>query len=83
MEHKMSNSDLTLHVRRILIEEAAPALGLETSGLEVVEVVDGIARVRMGSVCTGCPSTLMMVIHGLESELRRRVPEIRCLEALP
>jgi Fe-S cluster biogenesis protein NfuA len=80
----MNNSaDLTFRVRRILMEEAAPALGLDTSSLEVPDTADGIARVRLGKVCSGRPSTLMTVIHGLESELRRQVPEIRCLEVLP
>jgi Fe-S cluster biogenesis protein NfuA len=80
----MSHStNLTDCVRRILIEELAPALDLDSAALEVLDVSDGIARVRLGSVCSGCPSALMTVINGLESELRKRIPEISCLEALP
>jgi Fe-S cluster biogenesis protein NfuA len=76
-------TDLKDRVTRILVEEIAPALNLDGAALEVLDVADGGVRVRLGGVCSGCPSTLMMVIHGIEQELRRRIPEIKHLEALP
>jgi Fe-S cluster biogenesis protein NfuA len=39
--------------------------------------------VRLGGVCTGCPSTIMAVVMGLEQELRQRIPEVEYLEAVP
>ena len=77
------SADLIDRVRRILTEELGPALRLDGSAIEVLDIHDGVARVRLGGVCSGCPSTLMMVIHALETELRRRVPAITCLEVLP
>ena len=77
------SADLIDRVRRILTDELGPALRLDGSAIEVLDIHDGVARVRLGCVCSGCPSTLMMVIHGLETELRRRVPAITCLEVLP
>ena len=68
---------------RFLAEEAAPALHLDGSGLEVVEIRDGVARVRLGGVCAGCPGTIMAVITGIEHEVRRRFPEIDYIEAVP
>jgi Fe-S cluster biogenesis protein NfuA len=76
------SADLIDRVRLILTEELGPALRLDGSAIEVLDIHDGVARVRLGGVCSGCPSTLMMVIHGLETELRRRVPAITCLEVL-
>jgi Fe-S cluster biogenesis protein NfuA len=76
-------ADLIDRVRRILTDELGPALGLDDSAMEVLDIQEGVARVRLGGVCSGCPNTLMMMIHGLESELRRRVPGITCLEVLP
>jgi Fe-S cluster biogenesis protein NfuA len=75
--------DLKGRVARVLQEEVAPALHLDGSAIEVLEVRDGVARVRLGSVCAGCPGTVMSVLMGLEQELRRRVPEIDYLEAVP
>jgi Fe-S cluster biogenesis protein NfuA len=75
--------DVKERISRILTEELGPALGLDSAAIEVLRVADGVAQLRLGSVCPGCPSTLMTVIHGLEQELRRRIPEVRCLEVLP
>jgi Fe-S cluster biogenesis protein NfuA len=77
------STDLKDRVKRILLEEIAPALDLDAAALEVLDVADGGVQVRLGGVCSGCPSTLMTVIHGMEQELRRRIPEIKYLEALP
>jgi Fe-S cluster biogenesis protein NfuA len=70
-------------VARILTEEVAPALQLDSSALEVCDVSGGVVRVRLGGVCAGCPNTLMAVIMGLEQELRRRMPEVEFLEVVP
>jgi Fe-S cluster biogenesis protein NfuA len=75
--------ELKERLRKVLTEEIGPALDLDGGAIEVLDVGDGVARLRLGGVCQGCPSTLMTVIHGLEEELRRRLPEIDCLEALP
>jgi Fe-S cluster biogenesis protein NfuA len=75
--------DLKERLRKVLTEEIGPALDLDGAAIEVLDVSDGVARLRLGGVCSGCPSTLMTVIHGIEQELRRRLPEIECLEAVP
>ncbi len=70
-------------LREILVSEIGPALELDGRAIEVLDVSDGVARVRLGNVCGSCPSTLMYVIHGIERELRSRLPEVRYLEAVP
>jgi Fe-S cluster biogenesis protein NfuA len=75
--------NLKERVERILKEEVAPALHLDSSAIEVVDIRDRVAQVRLGSACAGCPGTIMSVLMGLEQELRRQVPEIDYLEAVP
>jgi Fe-S cluster biogenesis protein NfuA len=75
--------DLKERVAQILRDEIGPALGLDSAALEVLAVHNGVAQVRFSGACRGCPSRLMAVIHGIEQELRRRVPEIDYLEAVP
>lgn len=70
-------------VRRILAEEVCPALHLDGAALEVIDVQDGVVQLRLNGICASCPSTLMTVIMGMEQELRRRLPEVEYLEALP
>jgi Fe-S cluster biogenesis protein NfuA len=74
---------LKIRVARILTEEVAPALAMDGAGLEVLDVADGVVRLRLGGTCSGCPSTVMAAIMGIEQELRRRVPEVEYLEAVP
>jgi Fe-S cluster biogenesis protein NfuA len=69
-------------VARVLAEEVAPALAMDGAGLEVVEVSDGVVRLRLSGACACCPGTVMAVITGIEQELRRRVPEVEYVEAV-
>jgi Fe-S cluster biogenesis protein NfuA len=77
------NGELRSRVEHALRHEIAPALLLDGNGIEVLEVADGIASVRLTGVCAGCPATIMTVITSLEDELRRRVPEVEVLEVVP
>jgi Fe-S cluster biogenesis protein NfuA len=67
-------------VVRILAEEVAPALEMDNTGLEVIDVTDGVVRLRLDGACSGCASSLMAIIMGIEQELRRRVPEVEYVE---
>ena len=75
--------DLKARVARVLAEQVGPALAMDGTAIEVVDVSDGVAQVRLGGVCSGCPSTIMTVIMGIEQELRKHVPEVEYLEAVP
>ena len=72
--------DLRDRVEHALKHEIAPALLLDGNGIEVLEVVNGIASVRLTGVCAGCPATILGVITSLECELRKKIPEIEILE---
>ena len=76
-------SDLKERVSRALAEHVGPALEMDGTAIEVLDVTDGVARVRLGGVCAGCPSSVMVVLMGIEQELRRHVPEVDYLEAVP
>ncbi len=75
--------DLRSRVEHALKVEIAPALLLDGNGIDVLDVSDGIAQVRLTGVCAGCPATIMTVIVSLEAELRKRVPEVEVIEAVP
>ena len=79
----MKSDDLKTRVEQILRAEVAPALELDGSAIEVLDVTDGVARLRIGGACAGCPATIWTIINGIEQELRQRIPEIEYLEAVP
>jgi len=77
------DEDLKTRVARVLTDEVAPALQLDGQALEVCGVNEGIVQLRLGGVCSGCPSTLWAVVNGIEHELRQRFPEVDYIEVLP
>jgi Fe-S cluster biogenesis protein NfuA len=77
------SDDLKTRVARVLSEEVAPALQMDGAAVELLDVSDGVARVRLLGACGGCPSTIQAVVLGLDQELCRRVPEIAYVEAVP
>jgi Fe-S cluster biogenesis protein NfuA len=77
------NMDLRARVDSVIRTEIAPALDLDGTAVEVLGVENGCARVRLNGACAGCPATVMFVIHGIEAELRKHVPEVEYLEAVP
>ncbi|HMC89305.1 MAG TPA: NifU family protein [Gemmataceae bacterium] len=70
-------------VAQVLESEVKPALHMNGTEIEVLDVQDGVVQVRLHGTCTGCPSTIMAVIMGIEEELRKRIPEVQYLEAVP
>ncbi len=77
------DGDLKQRVARVLAEEVGPALHMDGADIELVDLVDGVARVRLLGTCAGCPSTILAVLMGIEHELRQRIPEVEYLEAVP
>ena len=79
----MADDDLKARVETVLRAEVAPALELDGAAIEVIEVIDGVARVRLNGACAGCPATIWTLINGIEQELREgAVQDIRDERAL-
>jgi Fe-S cluster biogenesis protein NfuA len=78
-----TSDNLKSRVTAALAEHVGPALEMDGTLLEVLDVTDGVARIRLGSVCGNCPSSIMLVVNGIEEELRKHIPEIAYIEAVP
>ena len=74
---------LKSRVTAALAQHVGPALEMDGTLLEVLDVTDGVARIRLGGVCGNCPSSIMLVVNGIEEELRKHVPEVAYIEAVP
>jgi Fe-S cluster biogenesis protein NfuA len=77
------NDSLKDRVRQAIATHVAPALTMDDSEIELVDVSDGIAQVRFHGACGSCPSSVMTLIMSIEQELRRHVPEVEFVEAVP
>lgn len=74
--------ELRDRVELALKTDVAAALGLDGARIDVVDVADGIASVRLAGVCGGCPATVWTLLGSIESELKARVPEVELVEAV-
>ncbi len=79
----MTDPELRARVEAVLRVKVAPALEMDGTTLDVLDVEGGCARVRLNGACAGCPATVMFLVRGMEEELRKHVPEVEYLEAVP
>jgi Fe-S cluster biogenesis protein NfuA len=77
------SESLKQRIADALARNVAPALDMDGTQLEVLDVADGIARIRLGGACGNCPSSIMAAVMGIEQELRKHVPEVEFIEAVP
>ncbi len=65
------------------IEEIRPALQRDGGDVELVDVEDGIVKVRLAGACHGCPMAAMTLQMGIERKVKHDVPEVKGVEAVP
>jgi Fe-S cluster biogenesis protein NfuA len=75
------SSDLRERVEQALRQDLLPTL-FEGMDVEVLEVSDGIARIRFPVSCSRCPGSILAIVTLLEDELRKKIPEIEVLEVV-
>ena len=64
------------------LEELRPQLQADGGDIELVEVKNGIVKVKMKGACAGCPMSTMTLQLGVESFLKKKIPEIARVEAV-
>lgn len=65
-----------------VINRIRPAVQMDGGDIELIEVVDGLVKLRLVGSCSGCPSSMMTLKMGIERAIRAEVPEIVGVEAL-
>jgi|TARA_B100000035_G_C20538192_1_gene352678 Fe-S cluster biogenesis protein NfuA len=75
------SEDLKERVEKSL-DTIRPALMADGGNVELVDVEDGIAKVRLQGACGTCPSALMTLKQGIEVRVKEDVPEIQEVEAV-
>ena len=75
------SDDLKKRVEKSL-DTIRPALMADGGNVELVDVEDGIVKVRLQGACGTCPSALMTLKHGIEVRVKEDVPEILEVEAV-
>jgi len=62
--------------------EIRPRLQADGGDIEFVDVKDGVVKVKLKGACAGCPMSTMTIQMGVESYLKRKIPEVTKVEAI-
>ncbi len=66
-----------------VIEKIRPNLQADGGDVEFVDVTeDGVVKVRLLGACKGCPMSQMTLKMGIESYLKKMVPEVRRVDSV-
>ena len=65
-----------------VINRIRPAVQMDGGDIELVDVTDGIVKLRLVGSCHGCPSSMMTLKAGIERAILAEVPEVKGVEAL-
>jgi Fe-S cluster biogenesis protein NfuA len=64
------------------IEKIRPFLQRDGGDIELVDVKDGVVKVRLKGACGCCPMAQMTLKNGVEKALQEEIPEIKSVEAV-
>jgi Fe-S cluster biogenesis protein NfuA len=65
-----------------VLETIRPALQADGGDIELVDVVDGVVKVRLRGMCSGCPMASMTLKNGVEARLKEAIPEVKSVEGV-
>ena len=74
-------SDIKKAVEQAL-EKIRPMLQRDGGDIELVEVTDGVVKVRLTGACKGCPMSQMTLKQGVEKMLMKEVPGLKEVQAV-
>ena len=64
------------------LKEIRPSLQADGGDVELVDVENGIVKVRMTGACGGCPMSQMTLKQGIERRIKEARPEILSVDAV-
>jgi Fe-S cluster biogenesis protein NfuA len=65
------------------LEDVRPHLQMDGGDVELVEVTDeGVVKVKLTGSCAGCPMSQMTLKWGVENYLKKKIPEVKSVEAI-
>ncbi len=65
-----------------VLETIRPSLMADGGNVELVDIEDGVVKVRLVGSCSSCSSSIMTLKMGIERALKKAIPMVRCLEAV-
>ncbi len=60
-----------------VLNKIRPMLQADGGDVELVDVEDGVVKVRLQGACVGCPMSQMTLKNGIERLLKNDIPEVK------
>ncbi len=64
-----------------VLDKIRPSLKADGGDVELIDVNDGIVKVRLQGACAGCPMSQMTLKNGIERLLKQEIPEVKSVES--
>lgn len=64
------------------IEKIRPFLQRDGGDIELVDIVDGVVKVRLKGACGGCPMAQITLQEGVGRAIKKEVPEVVRVESV-
>jgi len=65
-----------------LLNKIRPMLQADGGDVELVDVQDGVVKVKLTGACAGCPMSRLTLKNGIEKVLKKEIPEIKSVEGV-
>ena len=59
------------------IDEIRPFLQADGGNIELIDVQEGIVKVKLVGACGSCPMSQLTLKRGVEARLKARIPEVK------
>lgn len=60
-----------------ILAQVRPTLQSDGGDVELVDVNEGVVRLKLKGACAGCPMATMTLRHGIERILKEKIPEVK------
>ena len=60
-----------------VLDKIRPSLQADGGDVELVNVEQGIVKVKLTGACAGCPMSQMTLKMGIEKLLKKEIPEVK------
>ena len=67
---------------KAVLDKIRPMLQADGGDVELIDVEDGVVKVRLQGACSGCPMSQMTLKNGIERIIKQEVPEIKSVESV-
>ena len=80
---KSNNNNETVNkIIEVLDTKIRPAVARDGGDIKFKSFENGIVKVQLQGSCSGCPSSLMTLKHGVQNLLKHYVKEVNSVEAI-